>query len=169
MARYIDDLPPEERTALFEKAQEFYVMHPERRLTGSGTRMKALPRTNEIQIENQKVIIQQLKEKNETFYDSLPEKLKLKIGGVINVYAEFYNDLPLLVGHKFIVIKDEQLYCDSKSFLHDYFKDITPKGKNTKWEPVHNLFGIKGLNTAKTIDKDSRPFGHWKDIKQDMV
>jgi hypothetical protein len=122
-------------------------------------------------IDNQKELVRLLKEpkeKKETFYDSIPEKLRLKISGVINDYDEFYNDLPLLIEYKFIEIKNEQLYCDNKSFLHDYFKDITPTGKNTKWESVHNLFGIKGLNTAKSIDKKSRFFEKWKSIKQDI-
>ncbi|MCL1814888.1 MAG: hypothetical protein FWG27_03580 [Treponema sp.] len=110
-----------------------------------------------------------IKEKSDNFYDSIPEKLKYKIGGVILDFDVFYNDLPLLVERKFMNITEDKIICNNKSFLHDYFKDITPEGeKNTKWESVHKLFGVTGLNTAKSIDKDSRLFEQWKAIKQDI-
>jgi len=109
-----------------------------------------------------------VKEKSGNFYDSISEKLRLKIGGVVSEFEEFYNDLPLLVKRKFMSKTEDKIICENKSFLHDYFKSITPHGKNTKWEPVHKLFGVTNLNSAKSIDKDSKLFEQWKAIKQDI-
>ena len=110
--------------------------------------------------------ISESKKKTHAFYESLPEKLKLKICAVILEFDKFYDDLPLLVDGKFMEIKGDELVCDNKSFLHDYFKSIKPNNEeNTKWQSVHKLFNKKTLGSAKSVVKDSALFDQWKKIK----
>jgi hypothetical protein len=143
---------------------------------------EGLPNPKDKTAEVQKAIGQQMQDarppvpepvagKPETFLNSLPERLKMKINSFSFDYPQFIKDLPFLIKYKFIILNNETPeWNKDRAALYDYIKSIAEEGKNTKWALLEKLFNQTNLRAAKGVysDKKSNDFEEWEKIKKDI-